>query len=116
MQWEMGVRLTIDDFGTGYSSFAYLRRFPVDTIKLDQSFVRDITTDSEDTAIVSAMINVGKSLNRRVIAEGVETRSQLDFLQRQECGEAQGYYFSHPVAAELAGNLFKNGLRQVLIN
>jgi EAL domain-containing protein (putative c-di-GMP-specific phosphodiesterase class I) len=65
---------------------------------------------------VSAMINVGRSLNRRVIAEGVETRSQLDFLQRYGCGEAQGYYFSHPVAADQAGNLFKNGLRQALVN
>jgi len=111
----MGVRLAIDDFGTGYSSFTYLLRFPVDTIKVDQSFVHEITTDPDGITIVSAMIKIGKSLNRRVIAEGVETRSQLDFLQRHECSEGQGYYFSHPVVAEQAGSLFKTGLQQAVV-
>jgi diguanylate cyclase (GGDEF)-like protein/PAS domain S-box-containing protein len=106
----MGVQLAIDDFGTGYSSFTYLRRFPVDALKVDQSFVQEITADSEGTTIVSAMINIGKSLKQRVIAEGVETRSQLDFLQRHGCGEGQGYYFARPVVAEQAGRLFKAGL------
>jgi EAL domain-containing protein (putative c-di-GMP-specific phosphodiesterase class I) len=113
---EMGVRLAIDDFGTGYSSFTYLKRFPMDTIKVDQSFVQEISTDPEDITIVSAMIDIGKSLNRRVVAEGVETRSQLDFLQRHACGEGQGYYFSRPLAAEQAGNLFMAGLQQAVVN
>lgn len=113
---EMGVRLAIDDFGTGYSSFTYLKRFPMDTIKVDQSFVQEISTDPEVITIVSAMIDIGKSLNRRVVAEGVETRSQLDFLQRHACGEGQGYYFSCPLAAEQAGNLYKAGLQQAVVN
>jgi len=108
----MGVRLAIDDFGTGYSSFTYLRRFPVDTLKVDQSFVQEITADPDGTTMVDAMINLGKSLNHRVIAEGVETRSQLDFLQRHGCGEGQGYFFSHPVVAEEAESLFKDGVQQ----
>jgi EAL domain-containing protein (putative c-di-GMP-specific phosphodiesterase class I) len=107
----MGIRLAIDDFGTGYSSFTYLRRFPVDTLKVDQSFVQEITADPNGTTIMGAMINIGKSLNHRVIAEGVETRSQLDFLQRHECSEGQGYYFSHPVVAEEAESLFQDGLQ-----
>jgi diguanylate cyclase (GGDEF)-like protein len=111
----MGVRLAIDDFGTGYSSFTYLRRFPVDTLKVDQSFVQEITADPEGTTMVSAMISIGKSLNQRVIAEGVETRLQLDFLQRHGCGEGQGYYFSHPVVAEHAGTLFKACSRQAAV-
>ena len=109
---SMGVRLAIDDFGTGYSSFTYLRRFPVDTLKVDQSFVQDITADPEGKTMVDAMINIGKSLNHRVVAEGVETSSQLDFLQRHGCGEGQGYYFSHPVVAEHVGSLLKGGLQQ----
>jgi diguanylate cyclase (GGDEF)-like protein/PAS domain S-box-containing protein len=112
----MGVRLAIDDFGTGYSSFTYLRRFPVDTLKVDQSFVQEITADLQGTTMVDAMINIGKSLNQRVIAEGVETRSQLDFLQRHGCGEGQGYYFSHPVGVEDAGTLFKAGLQQGVVH
>jgi diguanylate cyclase (GGDEF)-like protein/PAS domain S-box-containing protein len=111
----MGVGLAIDDFGTGYSSFTYLRRFRTDTIKLDQSFVREITTDPEDVTIVSAMINIGKSLKRRVVAEGIETRSQLDFLRRHACAEGQGYYFSCPIAADEAGSLLKSGLQLSLV-
>jgi len=110
----MGVRLAIDDFGTGYSSFTYLRRFPVDTLKVDQSFVQEITAYPEGKTMLDAMINIGKSLNYRVIAEGVETRSQLDFLQRHGCGEGQGYYFSHPVVADQAGILFKADLQKGL--
>lgn len=96
----MGVRLAIDDFGTGYSSFSYLRRFPVDALKIDQSFVQDITVDTGDATIVSAMINIAKTLNQTVIAEGVETKAQLRFLQSHGCGEGQGYYFARPVGAE----------------
>jgi EAL domain-containing protein (putative c-di-GMP-specific phosphodiesterase class I) len=109
----MGVQLAIDDFGTGYSSFTYLRCFPSDALKLHQSFVQEITADPEDAKIVSAMINIGRSLNQRVIAEGVETREQLNFLQRHGCSEGQGYFFSHPVAAEQAVELFRAGCPQL---
>jgi diguanylate cyclase (GGDEF)-like protein/PAS domain S-box-containing protein len=112
----MGVQLAIDDFGTGYSSFTYLRRFPSDALKLHQSFVQEITADPEDATIVSAMINIGRSLKQRVIAEGVETRAQVDFLQRHGCGEGQGYYFSRPVAPEVAANLFKSGMPEGLVH
>ena len=111
----MGVQLAIDDFGTGYSSFTYLRRFPVDALKIHQSFVQEITADPGDATIVSAMINIGKSLKQRVIAEGVETRAQLNFLQRHGCGEGQGYYFSRPVVAEEAGKLLETGIPKALI-
>ncbi len=106
----MGVQLAIDDFGTGYSSFTYLRRFPSDALKLDQSFVREISADPVHAAIVSAMINLGRSLKQRVIAEGVETRAQLEFLQLHGCGEGQGYYFSPPVVAEQVRKLFEDGI------
>jgi diguanylate cyclase (GGDEF)-like protein/PAS domain S-box-containing protein len=106
----MGVQVAIDDFGTGYSSFTYLRRFPADALKLHQSFVQEITTDPRDAAIVSAMINIGTSLKQRIIAEGVETSEQLEFLRLHGCGEGQGYYFSRPVVAERVANLFKVGI------
>lgn len=112
----MGVTLAIDDFGTGYSSFTYLRRFPVDALKLDQSFVQEITEDPGDATIVSAMINIANNLNQRVIAEGVETRGQLKFLQSHGCGEGQGYYFSHPVVAEQARKLLEAGIREGVVN
>ena len=112
----MGVQLAIDDFGTGYSSFTYLRRFPSDALKLHQSFVQDITASPEDATIVSAMINIGKSLQQRVIAEGVETRQQLEFLKRHGCDEGQGYYFSRAVAADQAGKLLEAGIREQVIN
>ncbi|AXA90659.1 bifunctional diguanylate cyclase/phosphodiesterase [Massilia sp. YMA4] len=100
---DMGVRLAIDDFGTGYSSLSYLRRLPVDTIKIDQSFVRAIGAEAAGAAIVRAVIGLGQTLGRRIVAEGVEAPDQLDFLRRQDCDEAQGYWFSAPLpAAEYA--------------
>ncbi len=99
------MRLAIDDFGTGYSSLSYLRQFPIDTLKIDQSFVREITAGSLDDTIVCAIISMGKTLKQRVVAEGVETGEQLTFLQRQHCGEGQGNHFSRPVSAEEFANL-----------
>jgi diguanylate cyclase (GGDEF)-like protein len=94
---EMGVRLAIDDFGTGYSSLSYLRRFPIDVLKIDQSFIRGLSNDSSDAALVSAIISLGRSLKLTIIAEGVETLEQLDFLKAHRCEEGQGFYFSKAV-------------------
>jgi diguanylate cyclase (GGDEF)-like protein len=96
----MGVQLTVDDFGTGNSSLGYLRRFPIDTLKIDQSFVHEICTSADDAAFLGAMMSVGKTLKKRVVAEGVEKREQLTFLQAERCSEGQGYYFSPAVDAE----------------
>jgi diguanylate cyclase (GGDEF)-like protein/PAS domain S-box-containing protein len=102
---DLHVNLALDDFGTGYSSLSYVRRFPIDTLKIDRSFVRDLVTDAADAGVVSAVINMGKSLHMLVVAEGVETREQLSFLETQRCPEAQGYLFSPPVVAEKFASL-----------
>ncbi|MBD0701967.1 MULTISPECIES: putative bifunctional diguanylate cyclase/phosphodiesterase [Pseudomonas] len=94
---RLGIRLAIDDFGTGYSSLSYLQKFPVDVLKIDQSFVGDLSIDSNDAKLVSTIISLGKSLNLHIIAEGVETLEQLEFLKAHQCEEAQGYYFSKAV-------------------
>lgn len=94
---QLGIRLAIDDFGTGYSSLSYLQKFPVDVLKIDQSFVGDLSIDSNDAKLVSTIISLGKSLNLHIIAEGVETLEQLEFLKQHQCEEVQGYYFSKAV-------------------
>jgi EAL domain-containing protein (putative c-di-GMP-specific phosphodiesterase class I) len=107
---KRGVRVAIDDFGTGYSSLSYLRKFPIDTLKIDQSFVGQIASGDEDAAIVTAVIGMAQSLKLRVVAEGVETFEELAFLHAHQCEEAQGYYFSHPVPAEQFAKLLKTGI------
>jgi len=97
---EMHIRIAIDDFGTGYSSLAYLRRFPLDALKIDRSFVDELVVNSDDTAITLAIISMAKSLRLEVIAEGVETQQQMDFLKQNNCDDIQGYYFSKPIPAD----------------
>jgi diguanylate cyclase (GGDEF)-like protein/PAS domain S-box-containing protein len=109
----LGVQLAIDDFGTGWSSLSYLSHFPIDALKVDKSFVREITSRSSLAPIVSAVISMGKSLKHRVIAEGVETHDQLAFLQAEGCGEGQGFLFSRPVVAPQFARMLEVGAVQV---
>lgn len=105
-----GIRIAFDDFGTGYSSMSLMKQFPIDTIKIDRSFVRDIPRDSEDQAIAQAIISMGKALGMTVVAEGVETTEQEAFLRDHACDEMQGFFFSKPVPAERMPDLFRQQL------
>jgi diguanylate cyclase (GGDEF)-like protein/PAS domain S-box-containing protein len=105
---KMGVRLAIDNFGTGYASLTQLRNFPIDTLKMDRSFIRNLPQDSENQAITKAIIAIGKALSLTVIAEGVETQAQENFLRDHICDEMQGFYFSKPVAPDQFGDLLRN--------
>jgi diguanylate cyclase (GGDEF)-like protein len=111
---KVGVQLAIDDFGTGYSSLSYLRQFPIDALKVDQSFIHEITDDPMGTSVVRAVIGMGRSLGHRVIAEGVETREQLAYLRAQQCSEGQGHYFSRPLVNDEFVKLLETGLSVVL--
>jgi EAL domain-containing protein (putative c-di-GMP-specific phosphodiesterase class I) len=105
-----GVKVALDDFGTGYSSLSYLRRFPLDSLKIDRSFVQQLVGGSDEAAIVTAVISMARSLRLRVVAEGVETLQELEFLCAHQCDEVQGYYFSRPVPAAQFAQLLGTGI------
>jgi EAL domain-containing protein (putative c-di-GMP-specific phosphodiesterase class I) len=110
---SMGIRLSLDDFGTGYSSLSYLRRFPIDTLKIDRSFVQDISSKQDNGALAAAIIAMAHNLGMQVISEGVETAEQLAYLHVHHCEIFQGYYFSKPLATEAATQLLQKNLAQV---
>jgi diguanylate cyclase (GGDEF)-like protein/PAS domain S-box-containing protein len=103
---DLGIKISVDDFGTGYSSLSYLKQFPIDVLKIDQSFIRDIRYNGKDAAIITTIIHLGNSLGMEVIAEGVEEQSQVDFLTKADCEKAQGYYFAKPLRAQEAEERF----------
>jgi EAL domain-containing protein (putative c-di-GMP-specific phosphodiesterase class I) len=108
---KCGIRLSVDDFGTGYSSLAYLRRFPLDSLKIDRAFIRHLTTDSGEATIAKAIISLAHNLKLRVVAEGVETQAQLDFLREHACDEMQGYLFARPMSAADCARAMTEGWR-----
>ncbi|MFJ3483970.1 putative bifunctional diguanylate cyclase/phosphodiesterase [Pseudomonas sp. NPDC090202] len=110
---ELGVKLAIDDFGTGYSSLSYLKRFPVDYVKIDQAFIRGLNDSTEDAAITRAIIAMAHSLELKVVAEGVETSAQLEFLEAHGCDEVQGYLISRPVEVKAMGDILRNRVSDV---
>jgi diguanylate cyclase (GGDEF)-like protein/PAS domain S-box-containing protein len=112
----MGVHLAVDDFGTGYSSLSYLRQFPIDVLKIDQSFIQKITSNLDDSTIISAIIGMGRNLRHIVIAEGIETQEQITYLQSQHCEEGQGYLLSPPVGAVQFGHLLETGIAASVVN
>lgn len=107
---DMGVQLSIDDFGTGYSNLSYLKHFPIDTLKIDQSFVHDVTDDMDDATIVRAIVSMAESLKLKTVAEGVETTEHLAFLQALQCNEGQGFFFGHPVYARNFADILESGM------
>jgi diguanylate cyclase (GGDEF)-like protein len=112
----IGVQLVVDDFGVGYSSFSYLRKFPLDALKVDRSFINDISSNPDNAMILSALINIGKSLKHRVVAAGVETEEQLHFLRQEGCSERQGYFFCRPVIAEKFTDFLQHGVTESAVN
>jgi EAL domain-containing protein (putative c-di-GMP-specific phosphodiesterase class I) len=105
---ELGIRLAIDDFGTGYSSLAYLRQFPVDTLKIDRSFVSGLGSSKESTALIHTLVQLGKTLNIETLAEGIEEPAQLEALQRERCDHGQGFLFARPLDAHAAEEFLSN--------
>ncbi len=113
---ELGLGVAMDDFGTGYSSLAYLKGFPVDTLKIDRAFIRDICRDHEDRAIFSAIINLGRALELKVIAEGVETLEQVELLQQYDCNIIQGFLYARPMAADEVWNWLTQESGKILLD
>lgn len=111
----LGVKIAIDDFGTGYSSLSYLEQFPLDVLKIDQSFIQDIPANGSNSIIISAVIGMGNSLRLRVVAEGIENQLQFNFLQSQHCQEGQGFYFSRPLTVEQFGAMLNNNHHPVAL-
>jgi EAL domain-containing protein (putative c-di-GMP-specific phosphodiesterase class I) len=113
LRWldKNGIRIAIDDFGTGYSSLMYLKRFPISTLKIDRSFIQDMIGNADNTALVTAITSLAKDLKLSVVAEGVETQDQLQFLRTLKCDEIQGFLFSKPITAKEFTTLLKSGRR-----